>query len=412
VATAYPQAEIASLATVHSGFAFKSRDWREAGIPVVKIANVKDGRLSMQDCSHVSAEIAEEADGYQLKEGDILVSMTGYIGEVARVRTNERMLLNQRVGRFTITDSEALDPVYFFYALKRDSLKAEMQAHAYGAAQPNISPALIGALTIPLPPLSLQHKIAAILSAYDDLIENNLRRMEILEEMAQLIYQEWFVKFHFPGHEKVRLVDSSLGKIPERWKPTAVSEAVLVNPPTRVDKDACKTYVPMAGLSTDSMLVSQFERRTGTGGTRFRNYDTLLARITPCLEHGKTAFVQFLASDDDVAIGSTEFIVLRSDTVSPYYVYFLARTEGLRQHAIKSMTGASGRQRVQVQCFDDYQFAHPDRDTLLRFSSLVAPMLRHIQCLWEANRSLVDARDLLLPRLVSGQLDLESVEVH
>jgi type I restriction enzyme S subunit len=200
-----------------------------------------------------------------------------------------------------------------------------------------------------LPPFPLQRKIAAILSAYDDLIENNTRRIRILEEMARALYREWSVHFRFPGHEKVGMVESVLGPIPAGWALRKVPEAVHINPRTPVPKDTQNPYVAMNGLSNDSMLISITEYRTGNSGAKYRNDDTLFARITPCLENGKTGFVQFLPSADAVGIGSTEFIVFRSRTLCPEFVYLLARTDAFRGNAIKSMSGASGRQRVQEQ---------------------------------------------------------------
>ena len=159
--------------------------------------------------------------------------------------------------------------------------------------------------------MHIQHKIAAILSAYDDLIENNTRRIKILEDMAQTLYQEWFVHFRFPGHENVPMVESPLGPIPQGWEVVSASKAIFINPKTSVPRDTPKPFVPMKSATERSMLIIEIEEKTGNSGAKFKNGDTLFARITPCLENGRTGFVQFLPDDDDVAFGSTEFIVLR-----------------------------------------------------------------------------------------------------
>jgi type I restriction enzyme S subunit len=152
------------------------------------------------------------------------------------------------------------------------------------------------------------------------------------------------------------------------------------------------------------MLIGNIEMRTGNSGSKFKNGDTLFARITPCLENGKTGFVQFLDSDDDVAFGSTEFIVLRSRTVTPEYVYLTARTDKFRDNAIKSMSGATGRQRVQERCFDEFLLAQPPTELLSAFSQQVCPMFDLIHLLANKNYNLRHTRDLLLPRLVSGEV--------
>ncbi len=264
---------------------------------------------------------------------------------------------------------------------------------------------------IPLPPLPTQRKIAAILSTYDDLIENNTRRIKILEDMAQTLYQEWFVHFRFPGHENVPMVESPLGPIPQGWEVVSASEAMFVNPKTSVPRDTIKPFVPMKSATEHSMLITKIEEKTGNSGAKFKNGDTLFARITPCLENGRTGFVQFLPNDDEIAFGSTEFIVLRSRTLNPYFVYLLAQIRDFRENAIKSMTGATGRQRVLNQCFDDYFFPNPNQDVLDQFESIIAPLFTKAQNLSEKNANLRQTRDFLLPKLISGEIDVSELDI-
>jgi type I restriction enzyme S subunit len=170
-----------------------------------------------------------------------------------------------------------------------------------------------------------------------------------------------------------------------------------------------KAFVPMGCLSNDSMLITDIESREGNSGAKFQNGDTLFARITPCLENGKTGYVQFLPDANAVAFGSTEFIVLRSASLTPEFVYCLARSDEFRGLAIKSMSGASGRQRVQEKCFDDFQIAQPPLALLEKFSAIVAPSFRLIYSLHLQIQNLRRTRDLLLPRLLSGQIEVEAI---
>ena len=268
---------------------------------------------------------------------------------------------------------------------------------------------LLKEMPVAVPPLSSQRRIASILSTYDDLIENNTRRIAILEEMARRIYEEWFVRFRFPGHEGVRMVESELGLVPEGWPVVPASTAIEINPTTKVPKDGLKPFLAMNCLSDGSMLIDSPGEREGNSGSKFRNGDTLFARITPCLENGKTGFVQFLPDDAATAFGSTEFIVLRSRTLTPEFVYLLARSDPFRDNAIKSMSGASGRQRVREACFDTFLMANPDRVTLSRFEALVLPTFKLVQTLALKNANLRATRDLLLPKLISGELDVSAM---
>jgi type I restriction enzyme S subunit len=149
---------------------------------------------------------------------------------------------------------------------------------------------------------------------------------------------------------------------------------------------------------------------TRIAGSKFQRDDVLFARITPCLENGKTALVKFL-EPGEVAVGSTEFIVLRGATVGPAFVYCAARSERIREHAIKSMSGSSGRQRVATSCFDSLELVEPSRVVADWFEQLVEPMFEAVFELANYNRRLAATRDLLLPRLVTGQLDISDIDL-
>jgi type I restriction enzyme S subunit len=306
-----------------------------------------------------------------------------------------------------VRDFKGNDPLFLSYFLRTLNLAHQNTA----GAVPGLNRNALHLLPVSIPTPPMQRKIAAILSAYDDLIENNTRRIAILEEMAQSLYREWFVHFRFPGHEKKRLVESTLGLIPEGWEVVKTSSALEIDPPTKVPRDGEKPFVSMSSLSNNSMLIDDIESRAGNSGSKFKNGDTLFARITPCLENGKTGYVQFLPSTDAVAFGSTEFIVLRSRTLCPEYVYLMARSNEFRDNAIKSMTGASGRQRVQVASFDKFLLTQPDNKTLAAFRKIVTPLFHNIYVLAQKNANLRRTRDLLLPKLISGEVDVERLEV-
>jgi type I restriction enzyme, S subunit len=298
-------------------------------------------------------------------------------------------------------------PEYVFYFALNPELRAAAEKSMVGASgRQRAEISSLADFECKFPSLPVQRRIVGILSAYDELIENNQQRIRILEDMSRSLYREWFVHFRFPGHEKSRPVPSGLGNIPQGWEVKCVPECMDINPRVLVPREGEKPFVPMGCLSNDSMLITDIESRGGNSGAKFQNGDTLFARITPCLENGKTGFVQFMPDPQGVACGSTEFIVLRSQTLTPEFVYLLARSEEFRSNAIKSMSGASGRQRVQEQCFDDFKIVHPPGDLLDQFSAIVAPSFRLIQKLHSQTQNLRRTRDLLLPRLLSGKVNL------
>jgi type I restriction enzyme S subunit len=277
--------------------------------------------------------------------------------------------------------------------------------HDAAAAVPGINRNVLHELPVATPNLRIQLKIAAILSAYDDLIANNRDRSTILEEIVRLIYNEWFGDFRYPGHESVPLVDSEIGPIPQGWEVMAASAAIQIDPRLQIPKDTPVRFVPMGSVSETTSHIAETHLRTNPGGARFANSDTLFARITPCLENGKTAYVQLLRPEE-VGAGSTEFIVLRSRSLSPEFVYFLARSDRFREHAIKSMSGASGRQRVRREALDSYKLAVPPSPLLGAFREIVEPLMRESHLLFTGRKILVESRDLLLPRLISGEIDV------
>jgi type I restriction enzyme, S subunit len=207
-----------------------------------------------------------------------------------------------------------------------------------------------------IPELPVQQRIAAVLSAYDELIENNRRRISLLERLAEEIYHEWFVRLRYPGHESVESVKG----LPKDWQALPFSEIVDVNPTERIHKSENVPFAGMEDLSVDSMFFAIKETRRGGQGAKFRNNDVLFPRITPSVENGKRGFVMTLAAGQ-VGLGSTEFIVFREKVIGPEHIYFLSCSDGFRRHAELSMTGASGRQRVQEECFSSSLLRHHHR---------------------------------------------------
>ncbi len=374
---------------------------------MIRTTNVRDGWVNLSEVKYVTEEVYEKWTRREVpRKGDVILTREAPLGEVGMLRTNDKVFLGQRLVMYR-AHPEKLDNRFLLYAFQADHLQGQIKSLGSGATVEHMRVPDCEKLVLDLPPLPTQNKIASVLSAYDDLIENNTRRIEILEEIAHATYREWFVNFRFPGHEKTEMVDSEVGLVPRGWEVRRASDAIAINPRTRVPKEGEKPFVPMGSLSNNSMLIQGIEFRSGNSGSKFMNGDTLFARITPSLENGKTGYVQFLQPSQDVAFGSTEFIVLRSESLCSEYVYLMARSDSFRDNAIKSMTGASGRQRVQERCFDAFHFAHPDRATIEMFSDVVRPLFHSIQTMSEKNDNLRRTRDLLLPKLLSGEVDVE-----
>jgi type I restriction enzyme S subunit len=364
--------------------------------PFFQTGDIKAANFHLTEYSQTYSEEGL-AQSKLWKPGTLCITIAANIAESA-VLGIEGCFPDSVVG--FVADPDKADVRFVKYYM--EILKLQMQSVSRGTTQDNLSLDKLLTFDFLVPPLPVQRRIAGILSAYDELMENSQRRIRLLEAMARALYREWFVHFRFPGHEKHPRVASPLGDIPQGWEVKRVPECVDISPRVTVPRDGDKPFVPMGCLSNDSMLITDIESRAGNSGAKFQNGDTLFARITPCLENGKTGFVQFLPDAQAVGFGSTEFIVLRSRTLTPEFVYLLARSDEFRGVAIKSMSGATGRQRVQEQCFDDFQIVQPPRALLDPFSAIVAPSFRLIYKLHLQIQNLRRTRELLLPRLLSG----------
>jgi type I restriction enzyme S subunit len=315
----------------------------------------------------------------------------------------------QRTYVITPRDNQQLSTRFLYYALK---LKlAEFRALSTGAATKFLTLGILNETLLRIPPIETQRRIATILGAYDDLIEVNQRRVAVLEEMARRVFTEWFVRLRFPGHEDVSIEDTPDGPLPADWSWGTSGDLLLFDPSTQVPREGEKPFIPMGHLDTATSLIAEPEARTGNAGAKFKNGDTLFARITPCLENGKTGLVRNLPGPNGVGFGSTEFIVMRSGRAGPAFSYCLSRLPAFRDHARKSMSGATGRQRARTDSVANFPVATPPANDLFeRFEKVTWPMLELVGQIGLSSKRLAVARDLLLPRLISGQLSVTQAE--
>lgn len=361
-----------------------------------------EGRLNLAEIRHISeTEFPRWTKRVEPSVGDIVFSYEATLHRYAVIPEGFRGCLGRRLGLVRLDRTKA-DPRFVHYYFLSELWRRVAESWVISGATVDRLPIKdFPKFAVSFPPLSAQKRIASILSAYDDLIENNLRRMGLLEEAARQLYREWFVRLRFPGHESTPVHKG----VPDGWAWKRLDSVIDLNPKTVPPSGEKKAWVSMSGLSENSMLIDEMEFKDGSSGTKFQRHDTLLARITPCLENGKTAFVQIL-NDGETSMGSTEFIVMRSSEVSPEFVYLLARTDNFRGIAIASTTGSSGRQRVTTSVLADLPILVPSSETLGNFTERVRPMFDTVEKLQKQNTLLAEARDHLLPRLMRGEIEV------
>ncbi len=265
-----------------------------------------------------------------------------------------------------------------------------------------------------------QRAIAHVLGTLDDKMELNRRMNATLEALARALFKSWFVDFD-PVRAKMegrdtglpkdivglfpcRLVESETGEVPIGWEVAPLSNIIDVNPTRRLRKGQMATYLDMANMPTTGHTPHTVVDRPYGSGMRFTSGDTLVARITPCLENGKTAYVDFLQSGA-IGWGSTEYIVMRPRPPLPTeFGYCLARSPHFREFLIRNMSGTSGRQRVPAQALSQFMCISPSARVAQAFGKIVQSVMARASAAACESRRVSRIRDTLLPRLIAGQL--------
>jgi len=400
----------------------------ETGPVFLGISCLNRGRLDLASVEHLSEnDFQKWTRRVTPQENDIVFSYETRIGEVAIVPRGLKCCLGRRMALVRL-NQERMDPRFFLYYYLSPAFQEFLISRTIpGSTVDRILLTEFPNFPIAVPPLAEQQAIARILGALDDKIEVSRRMNRTLEAMAQAIFKSWFVDFDpviakregrkplgmddataamFPAHFQ----DSAIGPIPAGWKVRRFPQAIEVNPRRVLQQGTLAPYLDMQNMPTASAMPEDWGYREVASGMHFRNHDTLIARITPCLENGKTAYISFL-DEDQIGWGSTEYIVLSTqDPLPPSYAYFLARTDDFRSFAIANMTGSSGRQRVPVSCLDNYYIAVPDAPVATAFGCVAGKCLADIQSKLVQNRFLASLRDTLLPKLLSGEIRVGQAE--
>ncbi len=395
------------------------------GIPLITAKIIKDGRIGAVE-EYIAGEDYDiwMSRGFP-KSGDIVMTTEGPLGEIAQLN-GTKVALGQRV--ITLRGHpNLLDNTFLKFQMMSSYIQDQLFARSTGTTVQGIRQSELRKINLIIPSLAEQQGIASILGALNDKIEQNRQMNETLEGIARALFKSWFVDFD-PVRAKVEgrqpygidaevaelfpveFEDSTLGKIPKGWKVKGLPEILEVNPTRFLRNGQVAPYLEMSNMPNTSARALSWEDRAFSSGVKFINGDTLVARITPCLENGKTAFVDFL-TDEEVGWGSTEYIILRSRSPLPMeYSYFLARSENFRAYAIRNMVGTSGRQRVPSGCFNSYLTIEPPQKCAKIFGDVAQSMIKAMKQKDEETKTLSILRDTLLPKLLSGAIRVKDAE--
>ena len=377
--------KIGSGATPRGG----KESYKNEGISLIRSQNVLDYSLSINGLAYIDEQEAKALENVTIQKGDVLLNITG--DSVARACIVPSSVLPARVNQHVMIlrpNIDMLNNGFLLYLLQYYKPHL-LSVASSGATRNALTKAMIENFSFLCPPLFIQEKIAATLACLDEKIELNNKINANLEAQAQAIFKSWFVS-----------VES------DSWDIGNLADIAYINPQRALQQQENATYLEMSNLPTQGCFPLGWAKRPYAGGMKFQNGDTLLARITPCLENGKATYVNFL-DENETAYGSTEYIVLAPKLGYPSeMLYFLVRDEAFINYAIKNMTGSTGRQRVSGEALGKYEMPIPPLDFLNVYASFFETVMMTIRQNSFQNRILSNIRDTLLPKLMSGEIEV------
>jgi type I restriction enzyme S subunit len=402
---------IVSLINGDRGKNYPSKQHRVSeGIPFINAGHLEGGRVRLESMDYISQERFELLRAGCVQADDILLCIRGTLGRVA-IATPDVTPAAIASSLVIVRPSNRVDPRFLLAFLRSADAQGQILANDTGAAQPNVGARAVSRITVPLPPLDRQRKIAAVLSAYDDLIENGRRRIKVLDEMAQRIYREWFVDLRYPGSRDVHLLESELGPIPEGWRVCRLADVCTLmrsgGTPNRAkpeywDEGTVDWY--KTSELRDGWLFGSAEKVTqlavAEGKTRLYPAGTVLMAIYGSPTVGRFGLLATPATCNQAALA------MQADgTVLPHALLPFLLKES-RAH-FNSIAQGAAQQNISKQKVAETKVVIPDLRVAQAAADHIEPLVQTMRSLARAARALQSARDLLMPRLISGQIDVD-----
>ena len=356
-------------------------DYSECGIPVVMPKDLVGGKISEESIARVDKTHVERLCRHKIEVGDILYSRRGDVGRCAHVtKKEEGWLCGTGCLRVTI-DSEKADSRFVFFQLQHPDTVGWVEKHAVGATMLNLNTTILSSVPIRLPTLEIQKRIADILSAYDDLIENNQKQIKLLEEAAQRLYKEWFVDLRFPGHENTKIVDG----VPEGWSRTNINEILTFHRGYDLTKNEMKAgRYPVVGSTTVIGYHNEFKIK-GPGIVTGRS--------------GSLGKYQFIW--DNFWPHNTSLYISDYKDHNIFFVYSLLQTVDFA-----SLNNGGAIPTLNRNVLSNIEVIEPTDELQEMFAKIAEAQYRKIRNLEKQNNQLKMATDVLLPKLMSGEVEV------
>jgi len=373
--------------------------------------------ISSYDVYHIqNTERGLSEEGYTSQKSKLLPQKTicyvcigSTIGKICLTKIPS--FTNQQLNNIIVDQSKYV-PEYIYYRLRYETPKIQSIAGGTGSGKAIYNKTAFEDHRLEIHDYPLQQKIASILSTYDDLIENNTRRIQIFEEMAHFVYQEWFINFRFPGHEKVKFVNSELGKIPEGWEVKRLSKVVeiqygytesaseeIIGPKFLRGKDINKnSYIIWDEVPYCKIEPDDYEKY------KLNRDDIVIIRMA---DPGKVGIVE---KDIDAIFASYLIRLKIKNGMEPYYLFYFLLSDRYQSYISGASTGTT-RKSASAGVITDIDILLPDEPVSDQFVDVIKPLRQLLNTLLEKNENLRKSRDLLLPKLISGELDVSDLEI-
>ena len=390
--------------TIKHGFAFKSQHFGNSGNHIVLTpGNFHEIGGFRSRPGKTRFYTIEPPDDFVLRPGDLVIAMTeqgeGLLGSSALIPKVGSYLHNQRIGLIENIDEQRVSKEFLYRLFNTPHVRGQIRASASGTKIRHTAPKRIYTVKVKVPPIAIQRKISGILSTYDNLVENNRRRIALLEKTARLLYREWFVHFRFPGHEHVKFTDG----IPEGWERRTIGNVAKTNRDSYRAKQLPEVlnYVDISSVAQGRILSKKLLASTEAPGRARRKAedgDVIWSNVRPNLR----AYALILDPEHN-DVFSTGFTVLSAVEVPFTWLYLFVTTDPFVGHLVNHATGA-GYPAVRPDDFERAAVDLPPQSLLKVFHESIEPKFRLVSKLEQQNRKLAQARDLLLPRLMSGEI--------
>jgi type I restriction enzyme S subunit len=415
--TAWPEISIGKLGEVFTGRTPPTEHPGYFGddYPFITPGDMRQGKRARATQRSLSHEGAELLKRIKVPANSVCVSCIGWqMGEV--IMTESPSFTNQQIN--TIVPNDRVDPSFLYYSLRPRKQELLSLGAMTGVRTPILNKSAFCGLKVRIPPLPLQRRIAGILSAYDELIENCQRRIRILETMARALYREWFVQFRLPGHGRVPRVSSPLGEIPKGWEVTTLNTQLAALESGKRPKGGIRDVedgVPSIGAENingigrhdftgEKFIPREFFREMRKGVVRDRD----VAIYKDGAYIGKSSYFRDGFPHAECCVNEHVFLLRANGVRLKQNVLYLWLQEPGTVHAIRATNANAAQPGINQQTVGGLELILPDENTAAHFDRLVEPLLAEVVNLAKRIQNLCRTRDLLLPRLLSGQVELET----